>query len=83
MANDSKISDVRMEAANNGVVISYCEKIEKKGSKSTYDNCSYNYPKLVIQQEDEESTDSMIERAGKEFMKLWKEQYKTMFAPKA
>lgn len=79
MADKITISDVSMSAADNGVVISYCKRIEKDNpaSKNTYD-CNYRneYPKVVIQQEDDETADDMIDRAGKEFIELWRQQYR-------
>lgn len=51
---ESKICDVRMENADNGVIVSYTEKTPKKGG-GTYDNMSYEYCKEVFSEDDMES----------------------------
>lgn len=49
----SKIQDLRIEPATNGVIISYTEKKEK-ATKNTYDNCTYDYKKEVYDFDTEE-----------------------------
>lgn len=75
MAGEAKISDVRMEPAKNGVIISYCEKTEKKGSKGTYDNCSYSYPKEVYDFDSDETKDAKFDEAFNRFKELWKQAH--------
>lgn len=66
-----KITDLRMEPASNGVIISWCEQTPKSGGKNTYDNCSYAYPKEVFDFDGDNDIDKAFER----FKELWKEQY--------
>lgn len=70
----STIQDVRMEPADNGVMIGYTEKI-KTPDKGHYDNCSYEYRKIVVERADGEDDDALIDRAGTKFVELWKQQY--------
>lgn len=75
----TKISGISMTPAENGIVIDYCKRTEKSG-KSTYDNCSYEYPKEVFEYEknesgEKESNDDVLERAMKRFKELWKESH--------
>ena len=70
----TEISDVRMKAVDNGVIISYSE-MTRNGKKGTFDNCQHKYPEIAIQRLENESADDMIDRAGDEFLKLFKQQY--------
>jgi len=70
----TEISDVRMRAVDNGVIISYSE-MTRNGKKGTFDNCQYKHPDIAIQRLEGESADDMIDRAGDEFLKLFKQQY--------
>lgn len=63
------ISDLRMEPAKNGVIISYTEKTKAPG-KSTYDNYNYKYEKEVFDFDDTEG--EKFEEAFKRFKELWK-----------
>ncbi len=72
------ISELRMEPAKNGVILSYCERKEKPAtSKNTYDNCTYDYPKEVFDFEEGASDPegSAIEKAFGRFKELWMKQY--------
>lgn len=60
-----KISDLSMQPAENGVIISYCKKKEPK-YKGSYDNCTYEYPKEVF---------NSPEEAFMRFKELWMEAF--------
>lgn len=66
-----KITDLRMEPAKNGVIISWCEQTTKSGGKNTYDNCSYSYPKEVFDFDGDNDIDKAFER----FKEIWKQSY--------
>lgn len=73
----SKISNLSMEPATNGVIISYCVKKEKPANKGTYDNCSYDYPKEVFDfdQDDAGKKTEGFDKAFERFKELWKEAH--------
>lgn len=60
-----KIQSVSMSDAENGVIVSWDEKVEKPG-KGMYDNCSYEYKKEVFGDKD---IDKAFERFKELFMK--------------
>ena len=71
-----KISDVRLEPADNGVILSWTERKESK-SKNTYDNCTWDYKKELFEG-DANSADAMasaFDDAMPRFKELWKQQY--------
>jgi len=71
----TKISDLRMEPAANGVIISWCERIENKDSgKGTFDNCRYDYPKEVYDFDQDGESDG-IDKAFTRFKEIWMQQY--------
>jgi hypothetical protein len=76
----SKIQDLRMEPATNGVIISYCVKKEK-ATKNTYDNCSYDYKKEVYDfdmgEKEEGGEKKDIDGAFERFKELWKQAHMT------
>lgn len=74
----SKIQDLRMEPATNGVIISYTQKTEKPG-KGTYDNCNYDYKKEVYDFDKEEEGEGKkdLDGAFERFKELWKEAHMT------
>lgn len=76
--NKSKIQDLRMEPATNGVIISYTQKTEKAG-KGTYDNCSYDYKKEVYDFDTKEEGENKkdLDGAFERFKELWKEAHMT------
>ncbi len=74
------ISDLSMTPAKNGFIISYCEKVEKSnGSKGTYDNCNYSYPKEVFDIDEDDSAED-IEKAFTRFRELAMMQYNELKA---
>ena len=76
----SKIQDLRMEPATNGVIISYTEKKEKAHNKNTFDNCSYDYKKEVYDfdtDEKESGEKKDIDGAFERFKELWKQAHMT------
>ena len=62
---ECRIDDLRMEPAENGIIVCYSEKTKPKSGRS-FDNCNYNYKKEVF-----ESTDKAFSR----FKELWEEMY--------
>lgn len=71
------ISDLRMEPAKNGLIISYCEKRSNGKKGGTYDNCSYGYPKEVFDITDDKE-DEDLEKAFTRFRELAMMQYSEM-----
>lgn len=53
---DKMICDVRMENADNGVIINYTEKV-KRATKGSYDDYAYNYKREVYDFDDDEGED--------------------------
>jgi len=64
------IDDVRMETADNGVIICYTQK--KKTGKGKYDNYSYDYKKEVFDFDDEEDSKEAFDRFKELFMAMKK-----------
>ena len=54
------IDDVRMECADNGVIICYNEK--RKTGNGKYDNYTYDYKKEVFDFDDEEGSKDAVDR---------------------
>lgn len=72
----TSISYVKLEPATNGVILSWTEKVQK-GSKNTYDNCSYEDKKEVYDGEEgaADPMESAFDKALPKFKELWKKQY--------
>jgi hypothetical protein len=69
MATKVIIDDVNMSAADNGVIIGWCEKTPS--GNGTYENPAYNYRKEVF--DDDEDKD--LEEAFIRFKELWMQMY--------
>lgn len=54
------IDDVRMESADNGVIICYTEK--RKTGNGKYDNYTYDYKKEVFDFDEEEDSQEAFDR---------------------
>ena len=60
-----KVSDLRMEAADNGLLINYCIKIPKTNTANVYDSCNYDYKKEVFEVASaHEAIERFLELAG-------------------
>lgn len=79
MSDNTKVtySDLRMEPANNGVIISWCERHPAKNGKDTY-SADYKYPKEVF----DFDGDNDLDAAFSKFKEIWMKQYSTSI-PKA
>jgi hypothetical protein len=64
------IDDVRMETADNGVIICYTQK--KKTGNGKYDNYSYDYKKEVFDFDDEEDSKEAFDRFKELFLAMKK-----------
>jgi len=64
------IDDVRMETADNGVIICYTQK--KKTGNGKYDNYSYDYKKEVFDFDDEEDSQEAFDRFKELFLAMKK-----------
>lgn len=73
----STIDYLRMEPADNGVIICYDVKTMSKGSKGQFDNCQYKSHKEVFDI-DGENEDESIDKAFSRFKELWMKSYKEM-----
>lgn len=74
----STIDYLRMEPADNGVVITWTEKT-KTPSKGTYDNCTYKDHKLVYDIDEEvDGGKTDIDKAFAKFRELWEKSYQEM-----
>lgn len=73
------IDYLRMEPADNGVVITWTEKT-KTPSKGTYDNCSYKDHKLVydIDESGDDNGKSGLDKAFAKYRELWEKSYQEM-----
>ena len=71
---EGKISSLRMEPADNGVIICYDVQKKKTASKGSFDNCSYEYKKEVFDV-DGESKEGLNE-AFERYKELWVASYK-------
>lgn len=75
----STIDYLRMEPADNGVIITWTEKT-KSPSKGTFDNCTYKDHKLVYDMDSDEVDESKngLEEAFAKYKELWMKSYKEM-----
>ena len=75
----STIDYLRMEPADNGVVITWTEKT-KSPSKGTFDNCQYKDHKLVydIDEDGDDKGKGDIDKAFAKFRELWEKSYLEM-----
>jgi hypothetical protein len=64
------IDDVRMESADNGVIICYNEK--RKTGNGKYDNYTYDYKKEVFDFDEEEDSKEAFDRFKELFMAMKK-----------
>lgn len=64
------IDDVRMECADNGVIICYNEK--RKTGNGKYDNYTYDYKKEVFDFDEEEDSKEAFDRFKELFMAMKK-----------
>lgn len=70
---DTYIEDVNMANADNGVIISYCERTKRKG-KGTFDGgYDYNYRKEVFDVDDEDEEKTEFNKAFDRFKELFME----------
>jgi len=61
---NSMYTDVRLEGAENGLVLHYTEKVKRPGS-SEYDNYDYNYKQKVYKfTEAEEAVNELLAMSG-------------------
>ena len=75
----SSIEYLRMDPADNGVIISWTEKTKKaKTDKNTYDNYSYKECKLVYDVDNKEKPEEGLNEAFSKFRELWERSYKEM-----
>lgn len=66
----SKIEDVSMSNADNGVIISYCERTPRPASKGTYDMCmDYNRRQEVYDFDDETDETEAFDRYRELFIR--------------
>ena len=72
----STIDYLRMEPADNGVIISYNIKTQSVNTKNSFDNCSYKEHKEVYDIDDE--NEETLDEAFKRFRELWTKSYKEM-----
>lgn len=74
---ETTISDLRLEPASNGVILTWCERKRKEGAKDTYENTTYDYPKEVYDFESgaPDAEQSAIDKAMGRFKDLWMMQY--------
>jgi hypothetical protein len=68
------IDDVRMESADNGVIICYSEK--RKTGNGKYDNYTYDYKKEVFDFDEEEDSKEAFDRFKELFMAMKKSKKK-------
>lgn len=62
--NSTMYTDVRLEGAENGLVLHYTEKV-KKPSASEYENYDYNYKQKVYKfTEAQQAVDDLLELSG-------------------
>lgn len=61
------IEEVRMESAENGVIICYTEKRKRPGA-GEYDNYSYEYKKEVFDFDEDKDSDKAFERFKQLFL---------------
>jgi len=76
----STIDYLQMTPADNGIIVSWTEKIKSPAAKGTFDNCQYKDHKLVFDDDVDEKGDSKdgLEEAFTKFKELWMRQYKDM-----
>lgn len=68
---DSYIEDVNMQNADNGVIISFCERIKRKG-KGTYDGgYDYNRRQEVFDFDDDDEESEEFAKAFERFKELF------------
>jgi len=64
VGNSTMFTDVRLEGAENGLVLHYTEKV-KKASASEYENYDYNYKQKVYKfTEAQEAVNDLLELSG-------------------
>jgi len=62
--SNSMYTDVRLEGAENGLVLHYTEKVKRPGS-SEYDNYDYNYKQKVYKfNEAQEAVNELLAMSG-------------------
>lgn len=64
-----------MSPADNGVVISWEEKVEKS-NKGTFDNCQYVSHSLVFDIDGPEGEEKALDEAFAKYRELWTKKYK-------
>lgn len=72
MDKEGKVSNVSMDAADNGVTISYSKQVKREG-KGTYDCCSSEYKKEVFED---------VEKGFDRFKELFMEAHGDKFKKK-
>jgi hypothetical protein len=70
---DSYIEDVNMSNADNGVIISYCERTKSAG-KGSYDCYDYNRRQEVFDVDDNDEDDGEMAKAFDRYKELFMEE---------